>query len=107
MVDAPLDTPQVTIFGHYERPMNEMKTDVQSYVNFCRFDPDIFQELLTKIAIESQGNTSFNPSLSPGLKLRMVLHVGWLFGWQFGSNSRESGAHSGMSLLIRVSQETI
>ena len=46
-------------FGQYERLVYEMKTeDVQAYVLFCCFDPDIFQELLTRIEncpLESQG----------------------------------------------------
>ena len=52
-----------------------MKTeDVQAYVHFCCFDPDVFQELLTRIVPRiTRRHTSFRPSLSPGLKLAIIL----------------------------------
>lgn len=63
------------LFGQYEQLMEELKNeDVQSFINFTRFDPDTFRELVLRLGPRIAKNTTFyRQPLSEGLKLAIVL----------------------------------
>jgi hypothetical protein len=63
------------LFGQYEQLMEELRTeDVQSFINFTRFDPVTFEELVTRLAPRiAKKSTFFRKPLSEGLKLAIVL----------------------------------
>ena len=63
------------VLGQYESLMRELRDeDLQSFRNFLRMDPLMFQELLTRIAPRiSKKDTWFRKALDPGLKLALCL----------------------------------
>ena len=61
--------------GQFEHLMVELeREDVPSFKNFQRVHPDIFKELLARVAPHIQKEDTFmRPSLSPGIRLAITL----------------------------------
>ena len=89
--------------GQYHRLMTEMRNeDPASFLNFVRFPPEMFDELLGRLRHRiTKSDTRFRKALDPGLKLAMTLrHLA--SGDRYASmkfNFRV--AHNTMSVCVR------
>ena len=61
--------------GHYDRLMAELRVDdTQSFVNFVRVEPQMFDELLRRVGARIvKKDTKLRRALSPGLKLAITI----------------------------------
>ena len=62
-------------FGHYDQLMRELRMeDQQSFFNFLRMPPEMFDELLNRVGPRIQKrDTIFRKALEPGLKLAITI----------------------------------
>ena len=70
-----LQTERRLLYGHYDRLMEELRQeDQQSFFNFIRMPPEMFDELLNRVGPRIQlQDTNFRRALEPGLKLAVTL----------------------------------
>lgn len=70
-----LDADRRLNYGHYNRLMEELRLeDCESFRNFLRVEPAMFDELLNRIGPRiTKQNTFYRKSLDPGLKLACTL----------------------------------
>lgn len=94
-----------SLYGQYERLMHEMAMeDVRGFKNFVRVEPDLFQELLERIAprIEHQ-DTFMRKALDPGLRLAITLRY---FASGDSYKSLEYGFRVANNSISRIVYET-
>ena len=70
-----LQTERKLLYGHYDRLMEELRQeDQQSFSNFIRMPPEMFDELLNRVGPRIQlQDTNIRRALEPGLKLAVTL----------------------------------
>ncbi|XP_063442822.1 putative nuclease HARBI1 [Mytilus trossulus] len=63
------------MFGHYDRLMQELRMeDQQSFFNFLRMPPEMFDEILNRVGPRIQRrDTRLRKALEPGLKLAVTI----------------------------------
>ena len=63
-----------TLYGQYEKLMSELcLEDPQSFKNFLRMEPHVFEELLHCVGTRIRKQDTFRKALEPGLKLAVTL----------------------------------
>ena len=69
-----LAVPRRLRFGHYHRLMTELRLeDEQSFVNFMRMPPQMFDEIVARIGPRLQKSNIHRQSLDPGMKIAITL----------------------------------
>ena len=63
------------LYGHYDRLLAELRMeDQQSFFNFLRMPPDMFDELLNRVSpMITKQDTNYRKALEPGLKLAATI----------------------------------